>query len=44
MGLSMANNLVKNGFVVKGYDLSAATLEKAKGMGITPANTIKEVA
>ena len=29
MGLSMANNLVKSGFDVKGYDLSEQTLEKA---------------
>ena len=29
MGLSMASNLVANGFEVKGYDLSEKTLEKA---------------
>lgn len=32
MGLSMAGNLVKSGFVVKGCDLSDDTLAKAKGM------------
>ena len=32
MGLSMAGNLVKKGAVVKGFDLNAATLEKAKNM------------
>ena len=32
MGLSMANNLVKSGFDVKGYDLSEQTLEKAEKM------------
>jgi hypothetical protein len=32
MGLSMASNLVKSGFVVKGYDLSEQTLEKAGKM------------
>ena len=30
MGLSMAGNLVKNGFVVKGYDLSAETMDRCK--------------
>lgn len=32
MGLSMAGNLVKNGFEVKGFDLSEKTLEKASTM------------
>jgi len=32
MGLSMAGNLVKSGFVVKGCDLSDDTLAKAKDM------------
>lgn len=32
MGLSMAGNLVKNGFVVKGFDLSESTRSKAEGM------------
>ena len=32
MGLQMAGNLNKNGFAVKGFDLSEATLEKAKDM------------
>ena len=32
MGLSMAGNLVKNGFVVKGFDLSESTRKKAEGM------------
>ena len=32
MGLSMASNLAKNGFEVKGYDLSEKTLEKAGTM------------
>jgi len=44
MGISMASNLVKSGFVVKGYDLSEQTLEKAGKMGISPVTTIKEVA
>jgi 6-phosphogluconate dehydrogenase (decarboxylating) len=30
MGLSMAGNLVKNGFVVKGYDLNQETMDKCK--------------
>ena len=29
MGLSMASNLMKNGFEVKGYDISEKSLEKA---------------
>jgi 3-hydroxyisobutyrate dehydrogenase-like beta-hydroxyacid dehydrogenase len=29
MGLPMAHNLVRNGFTVKGFDLSAKTLEEA---------------
>jgi UDP-N-acetyl-D-mannosaminuronate dehydrogenase len=32
MGLPMAANLAKNGFEVKGFDISAQTLEKAEGM------------
>jgi 3-hydroxyisobutyrate dehydrogenase-like beta-hydroxyacid dehydrogenase len=32
MGLAMAGNLAKNGFAVKGFDLSEATLQKAEGM------------
>jgi len=32
MGLHMATNLKNNGFAVKGYDLSDATLEKAQGL------------
>lgn len=43
MGINMAANLHKNGFDVKGYDLSDATLQKAEGMGIKPVTTIKEV-
>ena len=43
MGLHMAGNLHKNGFQVKGYDLSEKTLEKAEEMGISRATTIKEV-
>jgi 3-hydroxyisobutyrate dehydrogenase-like beta-hydroxyacid dehydrogenase len=30
MGLSMAGNLSKNGFIVKGFDLSDATMAKCK--------------
>jgi 3-hydroxyisobutyrate dehydrogenase-like beta-hydroxyacid dehydrogenase len=30
MGLPMATNLVKNGFTVKGFDLSEKTLAAAK--------------
>jgi len=44
MGLNMAGNLVKAGHVVKGFDLSPATLEKCKTMGISPSTTIKDVA
>ena len=43
MGLPMATNLVKNGFTVKGFDLSEATRNKAKEIGITPCTTIAEV-
>ena len=43
MGINMAASLHKNGFEVKGYDLSDATLQKAEGMGIKPVTTIKEV-
>jgi 3-hydroxyisobutyrate dehydrogenase-like beta-hydroxyacid dehydrogenase len=43
MGLNMAGNLHKNGFEVKGYDLSEATLKKAESMGIKPSTTIKDV-
>lgn len=32
MGLHMAGNLVKNGFEVKGFDLSEQTLAKAQEM------------
>ena len=32
MGLPMASNLVKNGFNVKGYDMSEKTLAKALEM------------
>jgi len=44
MGLSMAGNLMKNGFEVKGYDISEKSLEKAATLGITPVTSIKEVA
>lgn len=43
MGLNMATNLVKNGFIVKGYDLSEASLKKAEELGIKPSTTIKDV-
>lgn len=43
MGLHMAHNLVKNGFAVKGFDLSEKTLQAAEGMGITPSTSIKDV-
>lgn len=43
MGLSMAGNLVKNGFEVKGFDLSEKTLEKASTMGISPVTSVKDV-
>lgn len=42
MGLPMATNLVKNGFEVKGFDLSEQTRTKAKGVGIIPVSTIAE--
>jgi len=44
MGLSMAGNLVKSGFVVKGCDLSDDTLAKAKDMGIHPTKVVAEAA
>lgn len=30
MGLSMAGNLAKSGFVVKGFDLNQETMDKCK--------------
>jgi len=39
MGISMAGNLVKNGFVVKGFDLSQATMDKCVQHGIIPASS-----
>ena len=44
MGLNMAASLHKNGFEVKGYDLSEATLRKAEDLGITPSTSIKDLA
>jgi 3-hydroxyisobutyrate dehydrogenase len=43
MGLSMASNLLKKGFEVKGYDISEASLRKAENLGIKPSTTIKDV-
>ena len=43
MGLNMAGNLVKNGFEVKGFDLSDATLKKAEEMGVSPSTKISDV-
>lgn len=42
MGVSMAGNLVKNGFEVKGFDLSQQALDAAKEMGVTPVQSIAE--
>ena len=43
MGLHMAGNLQKNGFDVKGFDLSESTLKKAEEMGIKPITSLTEV-
>ena len=42
MGLPMASNLVKNGFTVKGFDMSEDVRAKAKEMGIHPTSSIAE--
>lgn len=43
MGMNMAGNLHKNGFVVKGYDMNEATREKAKEhVSLITALTITE--
>jgi len=43
MGISMAENLIKNGFNLTGFDLSAKQLDTLKSLGGTPAATCKEV-
>jgi len=43
MGISMAENLIKNGFNLTGFDLSPKQLDKLKELGGTPASTCKEV-
>jgi len=44
MGLSMARNLIKNGFPVVGYDVSADNLRKLEADGAQIASSPKEVA
>ena len=43
MGMSMAMNLVKSGFSVKGFDLSDQVREVSMQHGISPVNSIAEV-
>ena len=43
MGISMAENLIKNGFNLTGFDLSTKQLDTLKELGGTPASTCKEV-
>lgn len=43
MGISMAENLIKNGFNLTGFDLSPKQLDTLKSLGGTPAATCKEV-
>ena len=43
MGISMAENLIKAGFNLTGFDLSAKQLDALKELGGTPASTCKEV-
>jgi L-threonate 2-dehydrogenase len=43
MGISMAENLIKNGFNLTGFDLSSKQLDTLKSLGGTPASTCKEV-
>lgn len=43
MGISMAENLIKNGFNLTGFDLSPKQLDTLKELGGTPAATCKEV-
>ena len=44
MGIGMAENLLKNGFLVTGYDLSAARLESFEKLGGKPAENATGVA
>lgn len=43
MGMGMAKNLLKAGFVTKGYDIVAAKREALKGHGGVPCETPAEV-
>jgi 3-hydroxyisobutyrate dehydrogenase-like beta-hydroxyacid dehydrogenase len=43
MGISMAENLIKNGFNLTGFDLSPKQLDTLQSLGGTPAATCKEV-
>ena len=43
MGISMAKNLVKGGFVLTGYDTDPNRLELLQALGGTPAGSCKEV-
>ncbi|MDP6039442.1 MAG: NAD(P)-dependent oxidoreductase [Candidatus Latescibacteria bacterium] len=43
MGISMSENLVKNGFNLTGFDLSQTQLDALRELGGTPATTCKEV-
>lgn len=42
MGMPMARNLVKNGFVVNGFDVMETTLTQCKNFGINPMSSIQE--
>jgi putative dehydrogenase len=43
MGISMAENLIKNGFNLTGFDISSVQLHTLKELGGTPAATCVEV-
>ncbi|NKB71213.1 MAG: NAD-binding protein [Candidatus Latescibacteria bacterium] len=43
MGISMAQNLIENGFQLTGYDLNPQQLEKLGELGGTPATSCREV-
>merc|ERR1740123_247017 len=43
MGIGMASQLAKQGHSVMGFDVNQPSLDKAAGMGITPASSVEEV-
>merc|ERR1740123_562390 len=43
MGIGMASQLAKQGHSVMGFDVYQPSLDKAAGMGITPASSVEEV-